>query len=135
MILANDGVDQRCRRKLESSGDVVVENKLSHEELQGGLAKEFDCIIVRSATNLTKEVIQANTGNGSQLKLLIRAGVGLDNIDTTFAESVGLIVRNTPNASTKEHLENSKTSMDHSVESVPKGADPDRSWCEVVAHH
>ena len=105
MILANDGVDQRCRRKLESSGDVVVENKLSHEELQGGLAKEFDCIIVRSATNLTKEVIQANTGNGSQLKLLIRAGVGLDNIDTTFAESVGLIVRNTPNASTNSVVE------------------------------
>ena len=105
MILANDGVDQRCRRKLESSGDVVVEIKLSHEELQGGLAKEFDCIIVRSATNLTKEVIQANTGNGSKLKLLIRAGVGLDNIDTTFAESVGLIVRNTPNASTNSVVE------------------------------
>jgi D-3-phosphoglycerate dehydrogenase len=105
MILANDGVDQRCRRKLESSGDVVVENKLSHEELKEGLAKEFDCIIVRSATNLTEEVIQANTGGGSKLKLLIRAGVGLDNIDTTFAESVGLIVRNTPNASTNSVVE------------------------------
>ena len=105
MILANDGVDQRCRRKLESSGDVVVENKLSHEELQRGLAKEFDCIIVRSATNLTEEVIQANTGDGSKLKLLIRAGVGLDNIDTNFAESVGLMVRNTPNASTNSVVE------------------------------
>lgn len=56
---------------------------------------EYDCLVVRSATKVTREVIDA----GVNLKLLVRGGVGLDNIDVPYAESRGIVVRNTPAAS------------------------------------
>jgi len=56
---------------------------------------EYECLVVRSATKVTKEVIDA----GANLKLLVRGGVGLDNIDVPYAESKGISVRNTPAAS------------------------------------
>jgi len=56
---------------------------------------EYNCLVVRSATKVTKEVIDA----GANLKLIVRGGVGLDNIDVPYANEKGIEVRNTPAAS------------------------------------
>ena len=55
----------------------------------------YDAMVVRSSTKVTPAVIDA----GTDLKLIIRAGVGLDNIDVAYAQSAGIVVRNTPQAS------------------------------------
>ena len=65
--------------------------------------KDFDCLIVRSATNADKEFI--DIVKGSKLKLIIRAGVGLDNIDVEYAANNGIMVKNTPNASSNSVAE------------------------------
>jgi len=58
-------------------------------------AAQYDGMVVRSRTKITKEVIDA----ASNLKIVVRGGVGLDNIDVKYAEAKGVVVRNTPKAS------------------------------------
>jgi len=95
-ILANDGMAKGAVEKLQGLGHEVDVNFYDVETLKTKL-KEFDCIIVRSATKIREELIDAVAG--SNLKLIIRAGVGVDNIDVKYAESKGITVRNTPNSS------------------------------------
>ncbi len=95
-ILANDGIDEQAKNRLEALGMNVEITHLEKDELMkfGGF---YDVIIVRSATKMTKQVLQACAGK--RLKLIIRAGVGLDNIDLEVAKKLGYQVNNTPNAS------------------------------------
>jgi D-3-phosphoglycerate dehydrogenase len=72
----------------------VETNKIPQEELMTRLP-EFDGIIVRSATKVRKDLIEACP----KLKFIARGGVGLDNIDVDFAKSKGIPVFNTPAAS------------------------------------
>ena len=58
---------------------------------------DFDILVVRSATKVDKELIDAMTKG--KTKLIIRAGVGLDNIDTAYAAEKNIAVKNTPNSS------------------------------------
>lgn len=95
-ILANDGMDKSAVQHLQELGHEVVLNSYSVEELKTQL-RNFDCIVVRSATKIRKELI--DTIVGSKLKLIVRAGVGTDNIDVEYAEANGIRVRNTPNSS------------------------------------
>jgi D-3-phosphoglycerate dehydrogenase len=95
-ILANDGMDKAAVEHLQSLGHEVSLNSYSIEELKTEL-KNFDCIVIRSATKIRAELIDAVAG--SQLKLIVRAGVGVDNIDVKYAEEKGIKVRNTPNSS------------------------------------
>lgn len=95
-ILANDGMDKAAVQHLQELGHEVVLGSYSVEELKTEL-KNFDCIVVRSATKVRKELIDAVAG--SRLKLIVRAGVGIDNIDSRYAEANGIRVRNTPNSS------------------------------------
>lgn len=92
-ILANDGIDAAAKIALEAEGFSIETNNIPQAELPGRIA-EYDVLLVRSATKVTKEIIDA--GN---LKLVGRAGVGLDNIDTAYAKEKGLAVVNTPAAS------------------------------------
>ncbi len=73
----------------------VAEKRLSPEELAQRIA-DYDAIIVRSATKVTREVIE----KGKRLKVIGRAGTGLDNIDVAAAREFGVEVRNTPGANT-----------------------------------
>lgn len=93
-ILANDGIDQSARLALEQKGFSIETNNIPQAELPSRIG-EYDVLLVRSATKVTREVIDA-AGN---LKLVGRAGVGLDNIDTQYAKEKGLAVVNTPSAS------------------------------------
>ncbi|XMB85765.1 D-2-hydroxyacid dehydrogenase [Mycoplasmatota bacterium WC44] len=96
IILANDGIAESAKVELEKKGFIVDTNKYAGEELDKRIT-EVECIIIRSATQIRKELIDKAVGG--KLKLMIRAGVGLDNIDVRYAEEKGFIVRNTPSAS------------------------------------
>ena len=96
-ILASDGLDKSAVKKLCENDCEVVEKFYDAEELAKQL-HNFDVLVVRSATKVRKPVIDA-AAEGGRLKLVIRAGVGVDNIDVDYAEGKGIKVRNTPKAS------------------------------------
>ncbi len=79
----------------EKSLNVVVRTKLPLAELKKEIA-DADACIVRSGTQLTREVIEA----GARLKVIGRAGVGLDNVDVEAASKRGIVVINTPGGNT-----------------------------------
>ena len=96
-ILVTDGMDKGAVSTLKDMGHEVVEQFFEPEELKEQ-AKNFNVMIVRSATKVRKEIIDEALKTAN-LKLIIRGGVGLDNIDVSYAESQGIKVRNTPKAS------------------------------------
>lgn len=96
-ILAADGLEQRAVSKLENLGYEVVSKFYEPEELKERI-KEFDALVVRSATKVRQNLIDEALTAG-RLKLVIRGGVGVDNIDVAYAEEHGIAVRNTPKAS------------------------------------
>lgn len=95
-ILANDGMHEDGLSLLEEAGYQVDLNKVPQADLQKVLPA-YDVIIVRSATKVTKEIIDACPN----LKIIARGGVGLDNIDVEHARSKGITVMNTPDASSQ----------------------------------
>lgn len=102
-ILVSDALSEEGLGVLKSSKDFVVDVKtgLKPDELKG-IIGEYDALVVRSATKVTAEVIEA----GKKLKIIGRAGVGLDNVDLAAATAKGVIVMNTPGGntiSTAEH--------------------------------
>ncbi|MDR2164009.1 MAG: D-2-hydroxyacid dehydrogenase [Clostridiales Family XIII bacterium] len=96
-ILVTDGMDKAAARRLRELGCELDEQLFEPAELAGRL-KEYDAVIVRSATKVRKPAIDAALETG-RLKLIIRGGVGTDNIDVEYAQGKGIEVRNTPNAS------------------------------------
>lgn len=99
IILANDAMDQDAAKALKERGHDLIEHHYEIDELKEKI-KEVDIIIVRSATKIREELID-EASKGGKLKLIIRAGVGLDNIDVDYAKSKGIKVRNTPNSSSR----------------------------------
>lgn len=101
-ILANDGLDIEAIEKLERNNIEVNANHYEKDELNK-IIGNYDILIIRSATTVDKELIEA--AKGTKLSLIIRAGVGLDNIEVGYAENKGIMVRNTPNSSTNSVAE------------------------------
>lgn len=98
-ILANDGLDASGRKMLEAAGFEIFTDKISQEDLITGISA-FDILIVRSATKVNAQVLES-----SNLKLIGRAGVGLENIDTKRAEELGIPVVHTPEAGSRSVAE------------------------------
>jgi len=96
-ILIADGMDKSAADALEKLGHQLTNEHYEIDELKNQI-KSHDAVIVRSATKITKEIIDAALET-NQLKLIVRAGVGLDNIDVAYAEDQGMKVANTPSAS------------------------------------
>ncbi|TAK36685.1 MAG: 3-phosphoglycerate dehydrogenase [Saprospiraceae bacterium] len=92
-ILANDGIHPDGKLLLEEAGYQVDTQKVPQEKLLTMLPG-YDIIIVRSATKVRKELIDACPN----LKIIARGGVGLDNIDAEYAREKGIQVFNTPKA-------------------------------------
>lgn len=92
-ILANDGLSQEGIDVINNAGIELDTHHIPQEELFEKL-NDYDAIIVRSATTVRKELIDA-----TNLKVIGRAGVGMDNIDVDYARSKGISVVNTPGAS------------------------------------
>ncbi|EPY81464.1 D-3-phosphoglycerate dehydrogenase [Camelus ferus] len=92
-VLISDSLDPCCRKILQDGGLQVVEKQnLSKEEL---IAELQDCegLIVRSATKVTSDIIEA----AEKLRVVGRAGTGVDNVDLEAATRKGILVMNTPN--------------------------------------
>ncbi|MDM0947322.1 D-2-hydroxyacid dehydrogenase [Clostridium perfringens] len=102
-ILLNDGLDKKAISNLKLLGCDVDTNHYDIEDLKEKI-KKIDCIVIRSATKIRRELIDEAI-KGGNLKLIIRGGVGLDNIDVQYAEQNGIKVRNTPNASSSSVAE------------------------------
>ena len=96
-VLATDGMDKSGVAALIAAGYEVVEQFYEPEELKEQV-KNYDVLVVRSATKVREPIIDAAV-EGGRLKLIIRGGVGVDNIDVKYAESKGIKVANTPKAS------------------------------------
>ena len=101
-VLIADKADKLCETVLRDKGlEPVVKTGMTPAELKACIA-EYDAIIVRSATTLTRELIEAATN----LKAVARAGSGVDNIDVPACSAKGVLVMNTPfgnTVSTGEH--------------------------------
>lgn len=105
-ILANDGIHPDGKTLLEEAGYQVDTDKIPQDELAAKLP-EYDVVIVRSATKIRKDLID----QCPNLKIIARAGVGLDNVDHEYAREKGLAVFNTPAASSKAVAELAFTHM------------------------
>lgn len=94
-ILVADTLDKEAVAELQKvpGFEVTVKTGLSEPELVQ-IIPQFEVAVVRSATKITRPVIEA----GKNLKMLIRAGIGLDNIDVAAAKEKGIEVANTPAA-------------------------------------
>ncbi len=101
-ILANDGISAIGKQTLENAGFTVITDKVPQEELISYVnAHNIEILLVRSATTVRKEVIDACPG----LKLIGRGGVGMDNIDVCHARDKGITCINTPAASSQSVAE------------------------------
>ena len=96
-ILITDGIEKSAAEALKNLGHEIVEKFYAADELKEQI-KNFDAVVVRSATKITREVIDGALET-KRLKLIIRGGVGVDNIDVKYASANGISVANTPNAS------------------------------------
>lgn len=115
-IAVTDGMANAAISVLEKAGHEVVVEHIDKKDLLDGALKDFDAIIVRSATKLPEEVIKESAG----LSVIGRAGVGVDNIDLKAAGNAGIMVVNAPNASTQSVVELTIGHLLSSVRHIPK---------------
>lgn len=100
-VLICDPTDPKALQIMEDAGiEVINKPDITAEELLE-VIPDFPCMVVRSRTKVTEEVIDA----GETLKAIVRAGVGLDNIAVGYAQEKGVQVLNTPTASTQSVAE------------------------------
>ena len=90
-VLVADAINEKGIENLKEVADVTVDTSITPEELVNTI-HEYDGIIVRSRTKVTKEVIS----KADNLKIIARAGVGVDNIDLDAATEKGIMVVNSP---------------------------------------
>ena len=101
-VAVTDGMAKEAVKKLEHAGCDVIQEFIEHDDLVNGALGEFDAVIVRSATKISETMMQASL---PRLKVIARAGVGVDNIDVDAASRLGLPVVNAPRASTQSVVE------------------------------
>ena len=103
-VLISDKMDPNAARIFEERGcDVDVKPGMTKEELIACIG-EYDGLAIRSATKVTPDVLDAATN----LKVIGRAGIGVDNVDIPYASGKGVVVMNTP-------FGNSITTAEHAI--------------------
>ena len=101
-VLANDGISKSGINQLEKNGFNVITDKVEQSDLIEYINNEkIEVILVRSATQIRKDIID----QCSSIKIIGRGGVGMDNIDVEYAKSKGILVINTPAASSQSVAE------------------------------
>ena len=101
-VLANDGISNEGKKALEIAGFTVITDKVDQNDLIDYVnINKVEIILVRSATTVRKEVIDACPS----IRLIGRGGVGMDNIDVVYAREKGITVINTPAASSQSVAE------------------------------
>lgn len=101
-ILVTDGMDKSALAKLRELGHEVTEQYFEPDAL-GPALRDFDVVVVRSKTKVRARHI--DEAKGGKLKMIIRGGIGVDNIDVDYAKENGISVRNTPEASSQSVAE------------------------------
>lgn len=101
-VLITDGLDEGALARLKEKGFFPEQRVCSGDDL-GAALREYDAVVVRSGTKIRKEQLEA--ARGGRLKLIVRGGVGMDNIDVACAEELGIRVCNTPSASSNSVAE------------------------------
>jgi len=96
-VLLNDGLEKEGLKLFQEAGIETDTKKRDFAALVAGVG-QFDALVVRSATKVTREVLEA--GAKGKLKIVGRAGVGFDNIDAAAASEFGIVVKIAPYGST-----------------------------------
>ena len=117
-VLISDKLSPAAVDILKNRGiDVDYEPGLPAEDLIKRLG-DYDGLAIRSATKVTQEVLEANAGKS--LKVIGRAGIGVDNIDTAAATDHGIVVMNTPLGNAITTAEHAISMMLASSRTIPK---------------
>ena len=115
-VLISDSISDRGIEILKTAGiEVDVKTKLSKDELKSVLG-QYDGLIVRSATKVTADVLE----NPGRLKVIGRAGSGLDNVDGEAATKKGIVVMNTPGGNTVTTAEHSIGMLFAAARNIPQ---------------
>ena len=113
-VLVSDPLSETGLKMLKDSGFEVVE--IPPADLKEEIKKGYDALIVRSGSKVTSDVIDDAVG----LKIIGRAGVGVDNIDIPAATKKGIIVMNTPGGNTLSTAEHTMALMLSMVRNIPQ---------------
>ena len=105
-VLISDPIGAEGIDLLTAKVDVVVKTGMSPAELIE-VVGDYDALIVRSETKVTRKVIEA----GTRLRVIARAGIGVDNIDLDAATSAGIAVVNAPTGNTVSAAEHTMAMM------------------------
>jgi len=127
-VLVSDSLGERGLEAFKKDKDIQVDVKvgLSPDELKkiiGG----YDAIVIRSATKLSADILE----QAKNLKVIGRAGVGVDNVDLPAATKSGIIVMNTPQGnttSTCEHTMAMLLSLSRNISAAHKTLKYDKKW-------
>ncbi|RNI11874.1 phosphoglycerate dehydrogenase [Methanohalophilus sp. RSK] len=114
-VLVSDSLSEEGVAKLEEHFDVEVSTGLSEDELVEKIG-EFDALVIRSGTQVTARVIEA----ADKLKIVGRAGVGVDNIDIPAATEKGIIVVNAPEGNMLSAAEHTIAMMLSMARNIPQ---------------
>jgi D-3-phosphoglycerate dehydrogenase / 2-oxoglutarate reductase len=116
-VLLNDGLEKEGLKLFQDAGIQTDIQKRDPTKLLADIA-EFDALIVRSATKVTRDIIEA--GAKGKLKIIGRAGVGFDNIDVAAASENGVVVKSAPYGSTNAVAELAIALMLASSRNIPQ---------------
>jgi D-3-phosphoglycerate dehydrogenase len=115
-VLISDNISPKCIEILKKSGlEVDVKTGLKPEELKACIS-DYHGLIIRSATKVTSGIINA----AKNLKVIGRAGSGLDNVDKTAATKKGIVVMNTPGGNTITTAEHTISLMVSLARQIPQ---------------
>lgn len=116
-VLVSDTLAREGIEILEKAPEIEVDvmTNLTPDELRG-IIKNYDGLVIRSATRVTKDIVEA----ASNLKVIGRAGIGLDNVDVEAASKRGIMVMNTPGGNTNTTAEHTITMMLSLARRVPQ---------------
>ena len=115
-VLISDSLSNLAKEVFEKNNiEVDVNTELSPSELQE-VIKNYEGLVVRSATKATKKIIEA----GDKLKIIGRAGAGVDNIDLIAAKKKNIIVMNTPGGNTNATAEHTISLLLSLYRNIPK---------------
>src|SRR5882724_1777797 len=124
-VLLLDGIDPAGIDVIQKTGSIapIVHDKISREKLLE-IVPEVDGIIVRSATTIDRELLEKAT----QLKVVGRAGVGVDNVDVEAATEHGILVMNSPGGSTTTTAEHTIAMLFALARNIPQA-------CKTLKNH
>lgn len=116
-VLITDKINESAGKILEGVAQVDFIPTLPEDELAEKI-KDYDALMIRSQTKVTKKILEA----GKNLKIVGRAGVGVDNVDIDAATQAGVIVVNSPDGNTNAAAEHTLALMLAMSRNIPAAA-------------